>query len=177
MNQNTPKVIYLIVTGAISAPFALDLIRELTKFKLPIYTFMSDGAHRLISSWRLVELPGHRLVESYYDPVLANGRQPGVTLVVPATFNTVNRISHGLADSLALSLVAEAIGGGWPIFVAPSVNAELANHPRFKQSLDTLRQWQVTILEPSQEDEVNQLVSIETIIAHIETILEGKSGE
>ncbi|MCB9078124.1 MAG: hypothetical protein H6631_11065 [Anaerolineaceae bacterium] len=177
MSQPTPKVIYLIISGAVSTNSTPDLIRELTQFDLPIYTFMTDNAFRLISPWQLAGLPGHQLVEGYFDPVLAGERKPGLTLIAPATFNTVNKLSQGIADTLAHSLAAEAIGAGWPVIVAPSVNAHLARHPRFSQSLNTLRSWGVTICGPHQTGDMMQMASIETLIAAVSTILEGKRNE
>lgn len=177
MSEFKLKVIYLIISGAVSASFTPDLIRELTQFNLPIYTFMTDNAPRLISPWQLAELPGHRLVEGYFDASLAGEREPGLTLIAPATFNTVNKLSQGIADTLAHSLAAEAIGAGWPVIVAPAVNAHLANHPRFNHSLETLRGWGVTICGPHQTGDLMQLASVETIIAAVSSILEGKRDE
>lgn len=177
MSQSTPKVIYLIISGAVSTPFTPDLIRELTQFDLPIYTFLTDNASRLISPWQLAEQSGHRLVEGYFDPSLAGEREPGLTLVAPATFNTVNKLSQGIADTLAHSLAAEAVGAGWPVIVAPAVNTHLANHPRFNQSLDILRGWGVTICGPHHTGDMMQMASIETIIAAVSSNLEGKPDE
>ena len=166
-----PKVCYLVISGAMTTRFMPDLIRELTHFKLPIYTFMTEGASRLISPWRLAEQPGHRLVESYFDPILSGQSEPGLTLVAPATFNTINKISQGIADTLPLSLVAEAIGAGWPVIVVPSLNAHLAQHPRFNTSLDTLRRWGVTVCGPQQDGEMMQMASVETVIAQVQSIM------
>lgn len=173
MSQIRPKVIYLIVSGAVATHFLPDLIRQLPRFKLPIYTVMTDSAHHLISPWRLVEQPGHRLVESYFDPILTGEREPGLTVVAPATFNTINKISQGIADTLPHALAAEAIGAGWPMIVVPAVNSNLAGHPRFKQSLDTLRTWDITICGPQQAGQLTQMASVETVIADVASILAG----
>ncbi|MCB0164032.1 MAG: hypothetical protein KDI79_07400 [Anaerolineae bacterium] len=177
MSQPTPQIIYLIISGAVSTNSAPDLIRELARFDRPIYTFITDNASRLISPWQLAQQPGHRLVEGYFDASLAGEREPGLTLIAPATFNTVNKLSQGIADTLAHSLAAEAIGAGWPVVVVPAVNAHLANHPRFNHSLDTLRSWGVTICEPHLAGDLMQMASVETIIAAVSSILEGKRDE
>ena len=36
----------------------------------------------------------------------------GVVLFAPCSFNSLNKLAHGIADNLPLSLVAEAIGRG-----------------------------------------------------------------
>ena len=169
-----PEVIYLIVSGAASARFVPDLLEQLPQFELPIYTLMTDNAQRLISPRELAILPGHRFIDSYFDHTMFNARQSGLTLVAPATFNTFNKIGHGLADTLAHSLVAEAIGADWPVIIAPSVNPGLGNHPQFKRSLATLREWGVTVLEPRREGELLLMASIEEIVESVRVALDGR---
>jgi phosphopantothenoylcysteine synthetase/decarboxylase len=64
----------------------------------------------------------------------------------PCSFNSLNKLAHGIADNLALSVVAEAIGRGTPVIVGPSLNAPLLNHPEARASLSTLPRWGVTIV-------------------------------
>jgi len=166
------KAIYLVVTGASSARCIPDLLAELAQFNFPLYTLLTDSAHNIISPYNLADQQGHTLVESYFDPVLVNGRQPGLTLVAPATFNTVNKIAHGIADTLTHSLVAEAIGAGWPVIIAPAMNPELANHPQMANSLHTLQQWGVTVLKPQPEGDLLMMASIDTIVAAVKAALQ-----
>jgi hypothetical protein len=70
-------------------------------------------------------------------------------LVVPATFNTINKWSAGISDTLALGLINEAIGMRIPIVAVPWVNEPLALHPALAASLATLRGAGVTVLELS----------------------------
>jgi phosphopantothenoylcysteine synthetase/decarboxylase len=163
--------IYLVISGASSARVTPDLIRSLAQFDLPIYTFLTAGAHNIISPYNLADQQGHTLVEGYFDPVLMDQRDPGLTLVAPATFNTVNKISQGIADTLPHSLVAEAIGAGWPVIVVPALNAALANHPQFRQSIETLRAWGVTVLDSHMDKELLMMAPIDEIIAAIKAVL------
>jgi phosphopantothenoylcysteine synthetase/decarboxylase len=71
-----------------------------------------------------------------------------VVLVAPCSFNSLNKLAHGIADSLALSVVAEAIGRRTPVIVAPSLNQPLLEHPVAQASLRTLPGWGVTIVPP-----------------------------
>ena len=50
--------------------------------------------------------------------------------MAPCDFNSLNKLAQGIADNLALSVVAEAIGRRTPVAVAISVNAPLWAHPR-----------------------------------------------
>jgi phosphopantothenoylcysteine decarboxylase/phosphopantothenate--cysteine ligase len=115
------------------------------------------------------------LISSYFNPALLNGREPGLTLVVPATFNTLNKISQGIADTLPHSLVAEAIGAGWPVIIVPSMNVNLANHPQMARSLKTVREWGVLVLDAHKEAHLEgdllMMASIEEIITAVKTAL------
>jgi phosphopantothenoylcysteine synthetase/decarboxylase len=158
------KAIYVIVSGSSSARMIPDLLQRLPRFDLPIYTILTDNAPLVISPYNLVDQAGHTLIDSYFDPVMVDERQSGLTIVAPATFNTLNKLSQGIADTLAHSLAAEAIGAGWPVIVAPSMNQALFNHPRVAQSIDILRAWGVTVLQPELTDDLLMMASVENII-------------
>lgn len=170
--MSEPKAIYLIICGASSARCAPDLINELTQFELPIMTVMTESAQRILSPYNLADQPGHTLVDSYFDPVLLDGRAPCLTVVAPTTFNTLNKISHGNADTLARSLIAESIGARWPVIVVPSMNMALANHPQVSKSVRTLLAWGVKVLEPKPEGDVLMMASVTEIVAAVKTSLE-----
>jgi phosphopantothenoylcysteine synthetase/decarboxylase len=74
-------------------------------------------------------------------------------LFAPCSFNSLNKLAHGIADNLALSVVAEAIGRGTPVIVGPSLNAPLLNHPEAQASLKKLPAWGVAIVAPVDEGE------------------------
>ncbi|OLZ74459.1 flavoprotein [Streptomyces sp. IMTB 2501] len=64
---------------------------------------------------------------------------PDAVVVAPATFNTVNKWAAGIADTLALGTLCEAVGMGVPIAVLPCVADTLAAHPAYRDSLARLR--------------------------------------
>lgn len=166
------SAIYLVASGASAARCVPELIGELQRFDLPIYTLLTENARRILSPYHLADVEGHTYVRSYFDAVLVNGRQPGLTLVAPATFNTLNKIAQGIADTLAHSLVAEAIGAGWPVIIAPSMNPNLANHPQMAQSLKLLQRWGVKAIEPQMQDDLLIMAPIPKIIAGVESALQ-----
>jgi phosphopantothenoylcysteine synthetase/decarboxylase len=166
------KAIYVVISGASAARIVPQLLQELVQFELPVYTLLTENSREIISPYHLADVQNHQLIDSYFDPALLNGRQPGLTVVAPATFNTLNKIAHGIADTLAHSLIAEAIGANWPVIVAPSMNQALANHPQVAQSLKNLERWGVKVLEPHQEDELLMMASVEELVASIKDSLQ-----
>ena len=85
-------------------------------------------------------------------------------LFAPCSFNSLNKLAHGIADSLALSLVAEAIGRGTPVIVGPSLNQPLLDHPMAQASLRILPGWGVTIVPPVDEGEGPRLAPTRLLI-------------
>jgi phosphopantothenoylcysteine synthetase/decarboxylase len=67
-------------------------------------------------------------------------------IVAPATFNTVNKLAAGIADTYALSSVAEVIGRGVPTVVVPAVNSALASRLPFRNAVQSLRSEGVRVL-------------------------------
>jgi phosphopantothenoylcysteine synthetase/decarboxylase len=67
-------------------------------------------------------------------------------IVAPATFNTINKLACGIADTYPLSSVAEAIGRGVPTVIVPAVNTALAARRPFRRSLEELRAEGVRVL-------------------------------
>ena len=61
---------------------------------------------------------------------------PDAMLVAPMTYNTVNKWAAGIADTFALGLLAETIGGDIPVTVVPWAKSALTRHPAFGRSID-----------------------------------------
>jgi phosphopantothenoylcysteine synthetase/decarboxylase len=144
----TGDATYLIVSGAATARRIPALIGQLTPLVPNLMTVLTPNAQHIVSPRELALVPGHRVVESYFDDAILPRPPHGVLLVAPCSFNTLNKLAGGIADNLALSITAEAIGRGTPVLVAISVNDPLWDHPRARQSADVLRQWGVTVLDP-----------------------------
>ncbi|GGP40323.1 flavoprotein [Streptomyces abikoensis] len=75
-----------------------------------------------------------------------------LVVVAPASFNTITKLGAGIADTLALAVISEAVGGGMPVLVVPWMNADLAAHPAYVQALASLRAWGVHILPADQSE-------------------------
>ena len=89
----------------------------------------TPNASRVVAPRELADVDGVQVVESYFDLGIRPRPPRGVVLFAPCSFNSLNKLAHGVADSLALSVAAEAIGRGTPVIVGPSLNAPLLNHP------------------------------------------------
>jgi hypothetical protein len=79
-------------------------------------------------------------------PDTPRSQTPNAIVVAPATYNTINKWAQGIADTYALSMLAEKTGMDIPIVVLPYVNAPLASRIPFQQSVKSLRAEGVSIL-------------------------------
>jgi phosphopantothenoylcysteine synthetase/decarboxylase len=142
-------VAYLVLSGTTTAARAPELLRALLGLGFPtMIALPTPNAARVISPRELADIEGVQVVESYFDLAIRPRPPRGVVLFAPCSFNSLNKLAHGIADNLALSLVAEAIGRSTPVIVAPSLNAPLLAHPQAQASLALLPRWGVVIVPP-----------------------------
>ena len=96
------------------------------------------------------------------EPVRSEYRMPGTgtpvppadaVLACPLTFNSVNKFAHGHASNFAVGLLGEMVGllgemVGYrvPVVAVPRGKPQLASHPAFTASLQTLRGLGVRVL-------------------------------
>ena len=147
-------VAYLLLSGAATATRCPELLRGLTGLGFSqVIAIPTPNAARIIGARELAEVPGAQVVDSYFDLAIRPRPPFGVVLFAPCSFNSLNKLAQGIADNLALSVAAEAIGRGTPVIAGPSLNAPLLRHPAAQASLETLRRWGVTVVPPVDEGE------------------------
>ena len=142
-------VAYLVLSGTTTAATAPAILRGLLGLGFStVIALPTPNASRVIAPRELAEVAGAQVVQSYFDAAIRPRPPRGVLLFAPCSFNSLNKLAHGIADSLALSVAAEAIGRGTPVIVAPSLNQPLLDHPAARASLVTLAGWGVVIVPP-----------------------------
>jgi len=148
------EVAYLVLSGTTTAARCPELLHGLVGLGFAtVIAIPTPNASRVIAPRDLADVEGVQVVQSYFDLAIRPRPPRGVVLFAPCSFNSLNKLAHGIADNLALSVVAEAIGRGTPVIVGPSLNAPLLNHPEAQASLKRLRSWGVTIVAPVDDGE------------------------
>ena len=161
----TFDIAYLVLSGTTTASRGPELIRGLTNLGFrTVITIPTPNATRVIAPRELADVEGTHVVESYFDRAIRPRPPRGVVLFAPCSFNSLNKLAHGIADNLALSVVAEAIGRATPVIVGPSLNAPLLNHPEARASLKKLPIWGVTIVPPVDEGEGPRLAQSAVLV-------------
>src|ERR1700761_6778166 len=106
-------VVYLALSGTTTAARGPEILRGLVARGFPpVIALPTPNAARTIAGRQLADVPGIQVVESYFDLAIRPRPPRGVVLFAPASFNSLNKMAHGIADNLALSVAAEAIGRG-----------------------------------------------------------------
>ena len=145
-------VAYLMLSSTTTAARCPELLRGLVGLGFAtVIAIPTPNAARVIAARELADVEGVQVVESYFDLAIRPRPPYGVVMFAPCSFNSLNKLAQGIADNLALSVTAEAIGRGTPVIVGPSLNAPLLNHPEAQASLKRLPSWGVTIVPPVDE--------------------------
>jgi phosphopantothenoylcysteine synthetase/decarboxylase len=147
--SETFDLAYLVLSGATTAARGPELLHGLLGLGFArVIAIATPNAARIVALRELADIDGAQVVESYFDLAIRPRPPRGVVLFAPLSFNSLNKLAHGIADSLALSVVAEAIGRRTPVTVAPSLNAPLLAHPEAQASLAKLGGWGIRIVPP-----------------------------
>jgi phosphopantothenoylcysteine synthetase/decarboxylase len=156
---------YLVLSGTSTAARCPELLRGLKGLGFAtVIAIPTPNASRVVAPRELADVEGVQVVESYFDLAIRPRPPRGVVVFAPCSFNSLNKLAHGIADNLALSVVAEAIGRGTPVIVGPSLNAPLLAHPEAQASLGKLAAWGVTIVPPVDDGEGPRLAPSATLI-------------
>lgn len=158
-------VAYLLLSGTTTASRAPALLRGLLDLGFrTVIAIPTPNAARVVAPREMADIDGVRLVESYFDSVIRPRPPRGVVLFAPCSFNSLNKLAHGIADNLTLSVAAEAIGRGTPVIVGPSLNEPLLKHPVAQASLRTLPGWGVTVVPPVDDGEGPRLAPDQVLL-------------
>jgi phosphopantothenoylcysteine synthetase/decarboxylase len=159
-SDETYDIVYLILSGTTTAARCPELLRGLVGLGFStVVAVPTPNASRVIAPRDLADVEGVRVVESYFDAAIRPRPPRGVVLFAPCSFNSLNKLAHGIADNLALSVAAEAIGRSTPVIVGPSLNQPLLDHPVARASLTTLASWGVAVIPPVDEGEGPRLAA------------------
>jgi hypothetical protein len=155
--------LFIFVTAAGPAREATELVRGAVAAGWETFVVATPNVAMVTPLDELFAVPGAHPVRGYGEPPLE--RFPfGTMLVAPCTFNTLNKLAHGLADTLATAMVADALGAGCPVLVAPAMNRGLWRHPQTERSIAQLAAWGCTIIPPVVEGDLVRMASADTIL-------------
>ena len=140
MNNLSQKKILLIICGGISAYKSLELIRLLRKQNVEVKTILTKRAKEFITPLSVSSLSQGKVYDDLFNAEneaemdhISLSRWADVILVVPATANTISKLSTGSSDDLASTVI---LASDKDIFLTPAMNVRMWEHPSTKQNLN-----------------------------------------
>jgi Flavoprotein len=144
---NAAGVLYLVISGAPAPEGVPSLVILLQGAGWRVVAFSTPIGTRFAELDELERLTGEPIRWEYRMPGTGSRTPPpDLVLACPLSFNSVNKFAHGHADNFAVGLLCEMAGYGVPVVVVPHCKPQLASHPAFAASLDTLRSMGVRVL-------------------------------
>ena len=156
MNNLSQKKILLIICGGISAYKSLELIRLLKKQDAEVKTILTKSAKEFVTPLSVVSLSQGKVYDDLFNAEneaemdhISLSRWADVILVVPATANTISKLSAGSSDDLASTVI---LASDKDMFLTPAMNVRMWEHPSTKQNLNKLKSYGYKIIGPEIGD-------------------------
>ena len=156
MNNLSQKKILLIICGGISAYKSLELIRLLKKQDVEVKTILTKSAKEFVTPLSVASLSQGKVYDDLFNAEneaemdhISLSRWADVILVVPATANTISKLSAGSSDDLASTVI---LASDKDIFLTPAMNVRMWEHPSTKQNLNKLKSYGYKIIGPEIGD-------------------------
>ncbi|BCB89441.1 flavoprotein [Phytohabitans suffuscus] len=137
----------VVICAAGPAPHARLAVELALDRGWAVRAVTTPAARSFVDATELAALTGAPVVSEYRLPSEPRAIEiPDAFVVAPATYNTVCKLAVGVADTYALSLLAEGIGLAVPVAILPYVNAALASRKPYREAVESLRSEGVRIV-------------------------------
>ncbi len=156
MNILKNKKILLIITGSIAAYKSLDLIRILRKKEVELKTILTESATKFITPLSVASLSKGKVYTKMFNhdneaemDHIALSRWADLILLAPATANIISKLSAGISDDLASTLI---LASNKQVLIAPAMNVRMWEHSSNKESLKKLLEYGYKFIGPEIGD-------------------------
>ncbi len=186
MSESKTKILFKL-TGSIAAYKSAYLISKLVQNGFDVQTVASQSALKFIGRATLEGLTSKPVMtDSFEEGKMMSHinlvKWADLTILCPASGNTVNKMANGVADNLVTSLF---LAHDWskPYIIAPAMNTAMFGHPATQESFKKLAEWGVKIL-PTDDGHLacgdygkGKLLDPDKIYDHIQTTLHSTDAE
>ena len=152
MKDLTNKKILFIICGGISAYKSLETIRLFKKNNAEIKTILTKSAKEFVTPLSVTSLSQGKVYDDLFNVEnetemdhIALSRWADAIVIVPATANTISKLSQGSSDDLASTVV---IASNKQVFLAPAMNVRMWEHQSTKNNLKILKNYGYKIIGP-----------------------------
>lgn len=170
------KKILIGITGGIAAYKTCELIRKLIKLNADVKAVITPAAKEFVTETTLRTLTKNTVyceqfdVQEWKPEHISLADSADLFLIVPASANTIGKISNGLCDNLLTSLVAAFKK---PVIVAPAMNCNMWTNLFVQQNITKLEKAGFYIIPPDAGElacgyeGTGRLADIDTILEKV----------
>ena len=138
------KNILVAVTGSIAIYKSLELIRLYKKAGANVRVIMTDSAKRFISTLTFETISQNKILDENSEDWSTNtinnhiaiGKWADIFIIAPATANTINKLSNGIANNL---LLQTALAYPRVKLLCPAANTNMIQNPLTQASIKMLK--------------------------------------
>lgn len=138
------KNILVAVTGSIAIYKSLELIRLYIKAGANVKVIMTNGAKKFITPLTFETISQNKILDEESEDWSTNtinnhiaiGKWADIFVIAPATANTINKLSNGIADNL---LLQTALAYPRVKLLSPAANTNMMRNPLTQASLKMLK--------------------------------------
>ncbi len=151
------KNILVGVTGSIAIYKTLELIRLYIKAGANVKVIMTSSAKKFITPLTFETISQSQILDdineswdkdSYYNHI-AIGKWADIFVIAPASANTINKLSHGIADNI---LTQAALAYPRVKLLCPAANTNMIQNPITSASMKMLKLCNYKIVEPVSKE-------------------------
>ena len=151
------KKILIGVTGSIAIYKTLDLIRLFIKSGAVVRVLMSESAKKFINPITFEAISQNKVLDENSENWDKNSdynhidiaKWADILVIAPASANTINKISCGIADNLLLQTV---LACKKKIIIAPAANTNMIENPITIQSINNLKNLGFEVLQTQTKE-------------------------
>ena len=186
MNFLEKRKILLIISGGIAAYKSLDLIRSLIKIQCEVKTILTKGGAEFVTPLSIASLSKNKVYSDMYSVEnesemdhISLSRWADLILIAPATSNIIAKMSQGISDDLATTVVQAS---NKSIFVCPAMNVRMWEHSSNKQNLEKIKSYNYRIIGPFNGEMAcgeygdGRMANIEYILKELDNFFKSKSS-
>ncbi len=152
MRNLSNKKILFIICGGVSAYKSLETIRLFKKNNTEIKTILTKSAKEFVTPLSIASLSQGKVYEDLFSVEnesemdhISLSRWADVIIIVPATANTISKLSQGSSDDLASTVV---LASDKQVFLAPAMNVRMWEHQSTKNNLKILKNFGYKLIGP-----------------------------
>jgi len=148
------KKVLIGVTGSISVYKACEVVRLFVKSGANVEVVMTPSATKFVSPLTFEALTRNKVLveesESWSSTLnhIDMAKKADVFIIAPATANTINKLSKGIADNILLST---ALAYSGELLIAPSANTQMLKNHYTQGSIKMLKVNDHIIIEPQNK--------------------------